>query len=246
MARAGFTASGKRIASTTHYSVAPSGRATPTRTVTYSPSGSKTTTYPTSSKSMASKQNIINVAQGALQSPISNFKSGSSSVGSKTKKDSTAWSMIADKYNKSNWFNALYQKIDYAAYGFLPGGLSRDIVKAANVELKTEDTMALARAKARQEAADTIEDYSKKSWFEDLGFNYPAPEQAFQEQMLPGVIDNLIPDFGGIQLPSILSGGGSSSAPYSPISEGIGSGMKYGIPILIAGVIAVLALKKGK
>jgi hypothetical protein len=96
-----------------------------------------------------------------------------------------AWDIIKKRYDTSNWLTKAYLKADYAAWGLLPSGLSRTLVKAADIETSIPEIQALTKAQQRKAEAEVALDYSQKSWYEQIPFIgdyfYPETEQQYQE-----------------------------------------------------------------
>lgn len=161
---------------------------TPTRTIykgkvtnyksIYPPSNITTVTAATtlhSNKGMTSK--VIGAAQQAA-----------------TESNITAWQTTTTEINEGNWFNNLYKKIDYGLYGWLPGGLSRERVKAMDTEIINDDIILLntanqthadkrAETQEIKEQVKIRDDFNKKSWYEYLGIGYSQTEADYQNQM---------------------------------------------------------------
>ena len=90
------------------------------------------------------------------------------------------WNQLANEYYRKNWVGKLYDKIDYGAYGWFPGGIPRDRVGGADAETKADLRRDRAAAEADAAAARQELDYSKKNWYEYLGFSYSQQEKDFQ------------------------------------------------------------------
>ena len=61
--------------------------------------------------------------------------------------------------------------------------------------MEAEDLRILANSNEELNTATTLVDYSTKSWYEYLGFNYPANEREYQQQTgIPTGIPNVIGD----------------------------------------------------
>jgi len=109
------------------------------------------------------------------QNLIANYSNSNPNLnkGKVSSKPTTAWGKIKDQYDNSNWFNKLYMKVDWSLPfigGILPAGVSWDLAKAGDNEIKTEDKLIRARTNEQLNKANTVEDWSKVSWFEDLPF----------------------------------------------------------------------------
>jgi len=119
--------------------------------------------------------------------------------------------------------------IDYGLGGWLPGGIPRDMVKAFDTELAAENKTLLAATQQQLQDAKLLADYSKKSWYEYLGFGYSDAEKAYQQRAAANAAG-----FNYAEFPTDTT---------NPITDGIGTGLKYAIPIVI-GLIAFGALNK--
>ena len=155
------------------------------------PKSSPTGSSSVGSKSMASKtsspENITQSASsmgsggyvGVPETPYS-----LSQVQPTKKWVDTCWNIIYRKQQDQNWFGKLYDQVDYGFGGWLPGGLSRELARGASAELKVPQVAAAARANEALTKAKVIEDYSKKSWYEDIfgtGSFYPPEEKIYQQ-----------------------------------------------------------------
>lgn len=143
---------------------------------------------------------------------------------------------VYSKYYKSrnNPFLALYDVIDYGVGGWLPSGIPRDVVAAYDAERATNNLILRNQATQSLQQQKVLEDYNTKSWYEYLGFGYSDAEAAYQRQNRAN-IDTF--------LTGLPFNQNSSSSDGDSILNGISTGFKWAIPIVL-GLIAVGVMKK--
>jgi len=123
--------------------------------------------------------------------------------------------------------------LDRISRGYSPLGMTPSEYSAWNAQDQASNALIVARAK-------TEEDLYKKSWYESLGFGYSDEEKSFQRMLIRDTYSENIVDQGySPQFAQDLF----KETKENSISEGLGSGLKWGIPILL-GIGAFMLLKK--
>ena len=153
-----------------------------------------------------------------------------------------------------------YSNLDYALGGYMPWSLSPTIVKTDKANIQTiqnapymaslgrlndsnhllneqEQAFKLREAESEARYKSTL-DLFETSWWENLGFGRSPQEQIVQKAIQTETFGEIAPNLTDDAINRIMN---PIEAPT--ITEGISSGFKWGIPLMI-GIGAFMLLKK--